>query len=163
MDRSQAASRAWHCVWLFVALAGVWLLLSGHYDALFLAFGAVSCIFALTLAWRFDVIDRESHPLHLWWRLPGYWLWLLVEIARANIDVARRILAPDLPIDPRVFRVRCSADSDLGHAIYANSITLTPGTISLDVQRDSVLVHALTAEGMAALESGEMDARVAAL
>ncbi len=152
-----------HGLFLSVALAAVWLLLSGHYDALFLTFGALSCAFAMLLARRFDVIDHENVPLHLFRRLPGYWLWLLLEIARANIDVARRILDPRLPIDPRLFEVPTRQRSDLRRVIFANSITLTPGTISIDLRGESILVHALTAEGQAALETGEMDARVAAL
>lgn len=150
-------------LFLLAALAAAWLLLSGHYEPLMLAFGAVSCAFALALARRLGVVDRESVPLHLWRRLPAYWLWLAAEIVKANLDVARRVLHPKLPIDPRVFEVRASQRTDLGRAIYANSITLTPGTISIDVREGSVLVHALTAEGQAALETGEMDARVAAL
>lgn len=152
-----------HTVSQFAALAAVWLLLSGHYDALLLTFGAASCVFVCVIAHRFDVIDHESHPLHMSWRLPGYWLWLLVEIVKANIDVARCILDPKLPIDPRLFELAPTQTSDLGRVIFANSITLTPGTISVDVAPDRILVHALTGEGEAALREGIMDAKVTAL
>lgn len=152
-----------HTISLFAVLAGVWLLLSGHYDYLLLAFGVLSCAFVTYLAHRFDVVDHESYPLHLSRRLPGYWLWLLVEIVKANVDVTRRVLDPRMPIDPRLFETGMSQTTDLGHVIYANSITLTPGTVSVDVKPDTILVHALTAESEAALKSGEMDARVTAL
>ena len=152
-----------HTLFLLGGLAAVWFLLSGHTDPLLLGFGAVSCVLALLAARRLGVVDREGFPLHLWRRIPGYWLWLAVEIVKANIDVGRRILDPKLPIDPRVFEVPASQRSDLGRVIYANSITLTPGTIALDVRGDSILVHALTAEGQAALDTGAMDARVSAL
>lgn len=152
-----------HSFVLFASLAAVWLLLSGHYNPLPLAFGALSCAFVLFLARRLGLVDREGMPLHVLQRLPGYWLWLLGEVVRANIDVARRIVDPKLPVSPRMFEVETRLRTDFLRALYANSITLTPGTIAVDVRDDSILVHALTAEGQAALETGEMDARVAAL
>ncbi len=152
-----------HSLSLFIALGVVWLLLSGHYNPLMLAFGTFSCAFTVFLARRFDIIDRESHPLHLWWHLPRYLAWLVAEIVKANIDVGRRILHPDLRIDPVLFEIPTGQPTDLSRVIYANSITLTPGTISLDVTRDMIIVHALTAEGKAALETGGMGNRVAAL
>jgi len=152
-----------HTVSLFAALAAVWLLLSGHFEPLLLGFGVASCAFVCALARRFDVVDHESHPLHMSLLLPGYWLWLLVEIVKANIDVARRVIDPRLPIDPRLFEVRTSQRTDLGRVIYANSITLTPGTISVDLAPDRILVHALAAEGEAALLEGTMDRKVTAL
>ena len=148
---------------LFASLAAVWLLLSGHYNPLLLAFGALSCAFVVFLARRLGLVDREGMPLHVLQRLPGYWLWLLGEVVKANIDVARRIVDPKLPVSPRIFEVETRLRTDFLRALYANSITLTPGTIAVDVRDDSILVHALTAEGQAALETGEMDARVAAL
>lgn len=144
-------------------LAVVWLLLSGHYTTLILIFGAISCAFVTYLARRFDVVDHESHPLHMSWRLPGYWLWLLVEIVKANIDVGRRIIAPSLPIDPMLFEVDASQKTDLGRVIFANSITLTPGTVSVDMREGKILVHALTAEGAADLRQGTMNAKATAL
>ena len=152
-----------HTVSIFVALAGVWLLLSGHYDPLILGFGAVSCAFVTYLARRFRLVDPESYPLHMGWSLLAYWGWLLVEIVKANFDVARRVLDPRMPIDPRLFETKMSQTRDLGRVIYANSITLTPGTISLDLGDNTILVHALTRQGQDALETGEMDAKVAAL
>ncbi len=82
------------------------------------------------------------------------------QIVIANIDVARRVLSPSLPISPTLIRVKASQSTDLGQAIYANSITLTPGTISIDVEDGEILVHALTREGAQSLLDGEMDRRV---
>jgi len=95
--------------------------------------------------------------------LPGYWLWLLAEIVKANIDVARRVVDPSLPIDPRLFEVPAHQKTDLGRVIYANSITLTPGTLSTDVSRDKIQVHALSGAGEDDLRTGTMDAKVCAL
>jgi multicomponent Na+:H+ antiporter subunit E len=152
-----------HTVSLFAMLAAVWLLLSGHYQPLVLAFGAASCSFVCFLARRFDGAERESRPLPLSWRLPAYWLWLLGEIVKANIDVARRVVDPKLPIDPRLVEVAATQRSDLARVIFANSITLTPGTISVDLGADHILVHALSREGAEALLEGTMDAKVTAL
>jgi multicomponent Na+:H+ antiporter subunit E len=107
-----------------------------------------------------DVADREGQPIHLTWKALVYWPWLMWQIVLANIDVARRVLSPALPISPTLFRVKTSQKSDLGKVIYANSITLTPGTISMDVTGDEILVHALTREAAQSLKEGEMDRRV---
>ena len=137
--------------------------MSGHYDAMMLTFGAISCVFVTLLARRMDIIDHESHPLHMGWRLPHYWVWLLIEIIKANIDVARRIIDPKMPIEPHLFEIPMTQKTDLGRVIFANSITLTPGTVSLDIGNDTILVHALTQAGEDGLATGEMDAKVTEL
>ena len=141
-------------------LVAVWLLLSGHYEPLILIFGAFSCALVAVIAYRMNIVDYESHPIHLGWRLPVYHCWLVWEIVKANIDVARRILDPRLPISPTVFTLHASQPTELGHVIYANSITLTPGTVTLSVNRDEIEVHALSREAAEELKKGEMDRRV---
>ena len=89
--------------------------------------------------------------------------WLLLAIFRSNIDVASRILNPRLPVSPTLIRTRATQKTALGKVIYANSITLTPGTVSVDVEDDVVLVHALSRESAEELADGEMDRRVTAL
>lgn len=138
-----------------------WLLLSGHFEPMLIGFGIASCAVVVIITVRMEVVDQEGHPIHLSWGALTYWPWLLIEIVKANLDVGKRVLAPDLPISPTMVRVRASQKSDLGQVIYANSITLTPGTISVDVGRGEILVHALTREGAESLEQGEMDRRVA--
>lgn len=145
---------------LGVVLFGVWLIWSGHYIPLLLALGLVSCGAVLAVVRRMGPIDEETVPLHL---IPGalrYLSWLLREIVAANLDVARRILDPRLPIQPTVVRVRAGQRTDLGRVIHANSITLTPGTVSVAVEGDEIVVHALTAEAAEAVCAGEMDRRV---
>lgn len=110
-----------------------------------------------------DVVDRETYPVHLSKFLPRYWLWLIKEIVLANIDVTKRILSPRLPVNPQLFRVKASQHNDLGKVIYANSITLTPGTVTVDIDGDEFVVHALSDATKDDLESGEMDRRVSAL
>jgi len=149
-----------HAISLTIGLAGLWLLLSGHYDPLLLGFGAFSCILVVAISLRMDVVDREGHPIHLGARALTYFPWLLLEIVKSSIDVARRILDPRLPISPTRVRVKAGQPSELGQMIYANSITLTPGTVSMSVEDGYIDVHALTAEGAMALREGEMDRRV---
>ena len=147
-----------------ISLGGVlfviWLLLSGHYDALLIGFGVLSCAMVAAIAARMDLVDREGHPIYLISRALRYWPWLVWEIVKANWDVARRALGPGLDISPTLLRVSASQKTDLGRVIYANSITLTPGTVSVDVEGGTILVHALSRDGAAALEEGEMDRRV---
>ena len=146
-------------LWLGLA----WLLWSGHLEPLMLGYGAASCALVLWLALRMKLIDPESVPHHLLGGMLLYIPWLLLEIAKANLHVARIILTPSLPIQPRVIRVKATQRSELGNAIFANSITLTPGTVALDVRGGSILVHALTDEAAAGLVDGAMDSRVSRL
>ena len=88
---------------------------------------------------------------------------LLWAIVKANIDVAWRILRPTMPISPRLIEVSAGQSSDLGRVIYANSITLTPGTVSVEMDGGKILVHALTKEAADDVESGDMDRRVTKL
>ena len=144
-------------------LAAVWLLWSGHYDTLLLSLGGLSILLVLVIAMRMRVVDEEGIPISPSLRALTYLPWLLWEIVKANVDVARRILDPRLPIEPHVIHVRASQRGDLARVIYANSITLTPGTVSIDLSADRITVHALTDEAARGLATGEMDRRVSRL
>lgn len=155
-----------HALGLWLFCFGLWLLLSGYFDVpLLLVFGALSCALAVFIAWRTEVIDPEEQPLRL--RLTAhiftYWPWLLWQIVLANLDVARRILDPTLPISPTLVTLKPTQHSDLGRVIYANSITLTPGTVTTNLSGDTLEVHALTREGADSLLAGDMDRRVTQL
>ena len=153
-----------HAVSLWIVMLALWLALAGMFQTLLVVFGLASCVLVVVVALRMDVIDHEGHPIHLHpLGMLGYLGWLALEIVKSNIDVARRILDPALPIGPTLVRVPCSQHTDLGRVIFANSITLTPGTVSIDLDGTHVTVHALTAEGAESLAGGEMDARVTAL
>ncbi len=110
-----------------------------------------------------DVLDHEGHPIHLSTRFVGYWVWLIVEIVKANIDVAKRIWSPSLPISPAMFLLNAGQTGELGQVIYANSITLTPGTVTVRLDESQLLVHAIAAEMGEDLATGEMDRRVTRL
>ena len=107
-----------------------------------------------------SILDDDLPNLGLLFRFTAYLPWIFGEIAKANIDVIKRILNSQLPISPTLIRVRCSQKSDLGRVIFANSITLTPGTVSIRVENDYIEVHALSRETAEELASGVMDRRV---
>lgn len=143
-------------------LFAFWVLLSGYFTAFLLTMGALSAVGVAALAWRMTVIDHEGHPYQLGPAALAYWPWLFKEIVKSAWDVSKIILHPRLPISPCWVRVKASQKTVVGRVTFANSITLTPGTITVDAESDTFLVHALTKEGAAGLEEGEMDRRVAA-
>ena len=152
-----------HAVSLGLILFATWLLMSGVYIPFILLLGVFSCAVVVLIAMRMDVIDHEAVPLHITFRSLLYWPWLLWEIVKANIDVTRRVLG-FAPISPTMIRLRATQKTDLGLVIFANSITLTPGTISIDVEENGdILVHAISREGAEGFTDGEMDRRVTEL
>ena len=152
-----------HAISLFLLLIIFWLLNSGQYSPLLLFLGILSAALVLFIAHRMDVVDHESQPLHLTLRIPGYWLWLLKEIVTANIDVVYRIWRGNSTISPVQFVLIASQKTDMCRVIYANSITLTPGTVAVDLDGDKITVHALTHQSAELLKSGLLDQRVSRL
>jgi multicomponent Na+:H+ antiporter subunit E len=137
-----------------------WLLLSGHYTPLLISFGAGSSALVVYLSMRMDVVDHEGLPLQLGGRFWLYIPWLMKEIVVANVAVARIILDPKLPVSPIMVHFKASQETDLGRAIYANSITLTPGTITTGIEGQELEIHALTYQDVDGREEDEMDRRV---
>lgn len=149
---------------LFCVLMAGWLMLSGHYNALLVTLGVISCGFATFMAARIGATDGDGLPLHLFVRLPSYLVWLCREIVTANIDTAKIILFGR--VKPEIFTVRASQRSDAAMVTYANSITLTPGTVTIEVggaDERQFLVHALNSDFGDDVRSGDMDRRCAAL
>lgn len=148
----------------YVSLAGFlfvfWLALSGHYTPMLVAAGAISSVLCVLAAIRMRIADEEGHPFEF---LPGaitYFPWLIREIAKSAWSVTKVILHPSLPISPTMTVVRASQKTTVGVAIYADSITLTPGTITVGVNGNDLIVHALVRDGALDLEAGGMDRRV---
>jgi multicomponent Na+:H+ antiporter subunit E len=134
-------------IFLSVALAAVWLLLSGYFDKpLLLILGAASVTASVWFAARAGVLDVEGVPGAM---MPGvffYWIWLAGEIGKANWAVARQAIAVEPKLSPTLIRVPMVQRTNAGKATFANSITLTPGTVSIDLEGDEILVHGLTRE-----------------
>ena len=155
-----------HAVRLGALLVLLWFVLSGHFEPLLLALGLASCALVLFLALRMDRIDDEAIPIAFrigpWLR---YVVWLGVEIVKSNLTVARVLIDPRLPIRPSLFQVHASQHTLLGHVSHAHSITLTPGTVSIDLrsglQGDTIEVHSLLPPDHESLR--KMDRRVSGL
>lgn len=145
---------------LAAALYAFWLLMSGHYTPFLLAAGLGAAVAVALLAQRMEMADGEALPLHLALAAAAYWPWLVKEIAKSGWEVACIILHPRLPISPQLVRVAPSQTSAVGLVTYANSITLTPGTVTVEAGHRELLVHALTRAGAQGLQGGEMDRRV---
>lgn len=157
-----------------LVLTFVWLVWSGltlqihrhdgtfslEVETMLVGFAVGSIAFTVWLSSRMGAPDEETAPFHLTGRAFVYLPYLVKEIILSNLHVAEVILRRDLPIHPKLIRVPCSQKTDLGQVIYANSITITPGTVSLDVRGDTILVHALTNDTAEGVMSGEMDAMV---
>lgn len=134
--------------------------MSGVYIPLILILGLISCGIVVAIAMRMDVIDHEAVPVHMTFKALIYWPWLLWEIVKANLDVTKRVLGL-APISPTMVRIKATQKTVLGLVTFANSITLTPGTISIDVHDNGeILIHAISRDGVDGLEGGEMDRRV---
>jgi len=145
---------------LVAALYAFWILMSGFFTPFLLASGFGAALFVAWLAHRMEVVDREGHPFHLTWAAVTYWPWLVKEIFKSALDVSRIILDPKLPASPTVVRFKPRQKTVVGLVTHANSITLTPGTLSIEVGPEQFTVHALTAEGAAATAVSDMDRRV---
>ena len=150
---------------LLAMLLWVWMWWSGHFTLehpLLRWFMVASSLLVVWVVARMRGFTQETAPVE--WLNPlravPYVLWLALEIVKANLDVARRVLSRDLPIQRQLVRVRATQRTDIGRAVFANSITLTPGTVSVIVNDDEVLVHALCDASARGLLSGEMDRRV---
>ena len=148
---------------LLVTLALAWLLWSGLFKPLLLALGLFSCLLTFTLVKRMGYFENDLFALRFSFRLFSYWIWLGREIFRSSLEVSRVVLDPALPISPRVIDIKSTSGHLVDQVLLANSITLTPGTLALDLHKGVIKVHALTESGARDLESGEMDRRVDAL
>ncbi|MFT6408948.1 MAG: multicomponent Na+:H+ antiporter subunit E [Arenicella sp.] len=154
--------RALRAFSLLAVLIVAWLLWSGIYKPLLLGLGAFSCGLSVYLAYRIGFF-RQASGLHIIPRLPGYWFWLLIEIFKSSFDVAKIILNPKLPISPTMIEIDAEPQGPIGQAILGNSITLSPGTVTVDVYEGRLQVHCLTREGAQALLAGDANSRAAAL
>ncbi len=138
-----------------------WIFLSGHLEPLLLGLGVASIALTVFLSHRMNVVDHESYPLHLSSKIPGFFIYLLKEIVKANIDVVKRILGSSkTPISPQMIEIPQSQETDLGAVIYANSITVTPGTVTIKLSKDNLTVHALSKETADELASGAMSQEI---
>jgi len=148
---------------VIIVFLGLWLLLSGVYKPLTVGLGIASTIAVAFIMTRMDSIDGDRVEFQL---KPlgflSYQGWLMVEIAKASWAVTKIVLSPSMPIKQHMFSVPYSQKSDLGQVIFANSITLTPGTVSVETETGQFLVHAVAYSTDDKEALAEMDRRVTA-
>lgn len=145
---------------LGVILSLAWLAWSGFFKPLLLSLGAISVALTVYLAVRTSFFEHARGLFGMSLRLPAYWFWLLVEIIKSSIDVAKIVLSPSLPISPSLVRLHCPREAEMPQTILGNSITLSPGTITIDIDEKEALVHCLSEKGAIDIESGEILRRI---
>ena len=145
-------------VTLFIALFGFWLLMSGYYTPLILSLGVISCLLCVYLTIKGKFLDNETLPIYFFPRLIQYTLWLIKEILKSNITTAKVIILKSE--EPELFSVKASQKTNEGKVTYANSITLTPGTVTTQIKNDIFEVHALTKDFGDDVRSSDMDKMV---
>ena len=143
---------------LFIALFGFWLLMSGYYTPLILSLGVISCLLCVYLTIKGKFLDNETLPIYFFPRLIQYTFWLIKEILKSNITTAKVIIMGSEK--PELFSVKASQKTNEGKVTYANSITLTPGTVTTQIKNDIFEVHALTKDFGDDVRSSDMDKMV---
>lgn len=131
---------------LLFLLAATWWVLSGFTKPIILTLGAISLCLVLLICSRMKILDRETAPYLSILQTLAYFGWLFVEIIKANIAVVRQIISPDMEVSPTMTKIPTGKKTDLAKTMFANSITLTPGTVSIDLEEDHILVHALLSD-----------------
>ena len=146
---------------LLITLTAVWFVWSGHLEPFMLFLATGSILFSLWISFRMGIIDEEGAPVEMGVRpFIQFAPWLFKEIVESNIEVAKIILSRDMNLKRNLVTVAAGPQTQLGKVILANAITLTPGTVSVKMEDDEILVHALSFEGAAEDISGEMDQRI---
>jgi len=147
-----------------LGLAALWLLMSGLYKTLILIFGALSVLLTLCIIKRMDKVDEHKLGYDIGvFATAKYLFWLMIEIAKSNWAVTKIILAGKTPENQKMFEVPVTQKSEIGQVVFANSITLTPGTITVESEDDNFIVHALDFDDGDMDALADMDARVSAI
>jgi multicomponent Na+:H+ antiporter subunit E len=147
---------------LLATLTVLWLLLSGLFKTQLLVLGALSVALVVWLSAYMRVLQHRGEPIYFrFLHILAYWGWLLKQIFLSNVDVTRRVLSPNMNIKPTLRRVAATPETEIGRVIFANSITLTPGTTAINFSIDGeIVVHALHEDSLDELEEGEMAAHI---
>lgn len=140
-----------------VALFLIWLVLAASYDFVHLVLGAIA---AVAVVWLNPVAAESPFRNVSWWGLVGYIPWLIIRVLKSGIHVTRLILSPSLPIQPQLIEYPTELESEGEVVILGNSITLTPGTITVEVSADELLVHAIDDESGRDLKEGTLERKI---
>ncbi len=143
-----------------VLLSTFWLLLSGYIQPLLLFFGAVSVAIVLLVLRRMDEVDQQRQQLGTGLRLIRYLPWLIGQIISSSVHVTKLIWGSPEKVSPSLAKIKAENVPPDTRTLYANSITLTPGTLSVDLVDDEVTVHALQKSSIEELEQGAMEKKI---
>ena len=146
---------------LAFAMSAYWLSMSGYFKPILLILGGISVLCTVFLVGRMKIMDEETVPYLNTAKTLSYFSWLFREIAKANMDVVKAVMKPELDVTPGLMKVKATQATDMGKTMFANSITLTPGTVSVTLDDDEILVHALLSDAVSAQDFDEMAARSA--
>lgn len=163
MPTKELRSRKLRILFFLASLAVTWLVWSGFLKPLLLGLGVLSLWLTFLISRRMGYFDNDMLAPRFGLRLLGYWGWLGREIFRSSLDVTKIVLNPKMPISPQEVTITASTENLMDQVILANSITLTPGTLTLDLHEGVIKVHCLTEDGAKQLLDGEMNRRVTEL
>ena len=148
---------------LAILYSSIWIAFSGHFSFLLLSFGVLSVSIVLYTLRRMRIVDETPIKFQMnAFKLATYSFWLIKEILKSNITVTKTILSPEIHVKQNMFSVPLSPKSDAAQVIFANSITLTPGTITVETEKNSLLVHSLDFSDNTEDEIADMGNRVSA-
>ncbi len=146
----------------FIILFGFWLLLSGHYDVFHISIGVLCCAVVSHVSHNLLFANPRAGDMRvIVKRFITYIPWLLYQIVLSNFHVAYLALGPRRLLDPKIIKFKSKLESDISMVTLANSITLTPGTITVDVEDGVYYVHAVSKKVAEDLMTGEMEDRIA--
>ncbi|OKY25546.1 MULTISPECIES: Na+/H+ antiporter subunit E [Thalassotalea] len=140
-----------------ILLFGFWLLLSGYYQPLLLTFGLISVAIVIVVIKRMDNVDQQEKSVSTGYRVLRYFLWLISEIIRSSLQVTKLVWGPSKSVSPSLSKINVSKIPHNSRVLYVNSITLTPGTLSVDLEGDELTVHALQKKSIDRLKKGDME------
>lgn len=143
---------------IFVLLFACWFAISGETGAFYIISGIVSSLIVVSLTARMEMIPKLAVKIGI---IP-YWFWLAGQVAKSGFDVVLRVWGLK-GIAPVLEEVTTGQNTEIGDVIYGNSVTLTPGTMTIEVGNGKLLVHAISHRELDILKSGEMDRRVLAV
>lgn len=169
-DKTIVGSPVKHLTVLTVVLFVFWILLSGKFDLKFLLYGVMTAMISAWICVPLLLLSNADGSKKYFifdvnlGKYAMYWLWLLNEVVKANIDVVKATVKSEMVINPRVIAFRIQFDNPMAYTTLANSITLTPGTVTLNVTEDGLYeIHALTDGAAEGLLEGGMQKKVADL
>lgn len=169
-DESIVGSPVVHLVGMAVVLFAFWMILSGHTEIKFIVYGVLTSVVTAWVTYPLLLVtNKDGNRRYFVFgislpKLFKYSLWLLWQLVLANIDVARATTSQNLNINPKVVRFYFRTDNPMAEVVLADSITLTPGTVTLNVTDDGLFeIHALTDGAAAGVLDGSMQRKVADL